>query len=159
MLSLVCVQASEELRLPVELGEVQAALEAAYADVAWQGQPLLALEMRASLSCAASWAPMVSCWISKDDLWLTLLSLLLLLLCSFCTCWAASLAMHYQQTGPAAAGAENASFALLRCLSGPHSEFFKLEMILESPDLHTCWGLPWLNSPTDLALAFHTLLH
>ena len=52
-------QSSEELRLPVELGEVQAALEASYADVPWQGEPVLTLELRASLSCATAWAPMV----------------------------------------------------------------------------------------------------
>ena len=53
------LQASEELRLPVELAAVEDALQEAYEGVPWQGTPQLALELRASLSCAASWAPMV----------------------------------------------------------------------------------------------------
>ena len=62
------MQASEELRLPVELGAVEEALADAYAGQAWQGSPQLVLEMRASLTSAASWAPMVCPGLSGGQL-------------------------------------------------------------------------------------------
>ena len=55
------LQASEDLRLPVEAAEVQDPGAAAYeAAGAWSGEPELLLELLASRSSAASWAPMVS---------------------------------------------------------------------------------------------------
>ncbi|KAK9808191.1 hypothetical protein WJX73_006921 [Symbiochloris irregularis] len=52
-------QEATELRLPVEAAEVQDAVCRTYELAsAWQGQPELVLELRASLSSASSWAPM-----------------------------------------------------------------------------------------------------
>lgn len=55
------VQECKELRLPVDTGEVQDAIAAAYKGAGpWRGEAELLLELRASLSSAASWAPMVA---------------------------------------------------------------------------------------------------
>lgn len=54
------MQSAEELRLPVDSAEVQHAVVAAYeAAGSWRGEPELLLELRASLTAATSWAPMV----------------------------------------------------------------------------------------------------
>lgn len=57
----VCVaQETAELRLPLEVDDLIDAVDAAYSKVANRAPPEVFLELRAQLTTAATWAPMVS---------------------------------------------------------------------------------------------------
>lgn len=63
MPSNLMVQESAELRLPLEIADLIGAVDSAYSKVQNRAPPEVFLEMRAQLTTAAPWAPMVTCFI------------------------------------------------------------------------------------------------